>query len=94
MCPIVSPADSSSAEAARDGVPDLSLRSYLVRADDSLSEIAHRFGIDLDTLTAEEVVNYPANDLLILCTAAIDVGDEIWVGQVAEGDRIARFPAP
>ncbi|MDD9988804.1 MAG: M23 family metallopeptidase [Spirochaetaceae bacterium] len=46
----VAPADSSSAEAARDGVPDLSLRSYLVRADDSLSEIAHRFGIDLDTL--------------------------------------------
>lgn len=46
----VAPADSSSAEAAWDGVPDLSLRSYLVRADDSLSEIAHRFGIDLDTL--------------------------------------------
>ena len=46
----VAPADSSAAEAARDGVPDLSLRSYLVRADDSLSEIAHRFGIDLDTL--------------------------------------------
>lgn len=44
-------ADSSSAEAGPwDGVPDLSLRSYLVRADDSLSEIAHRFGIDLDTL--------------------------------------------
>ena len=50
--------------------------------------------IDLDTLTAEEVVNYPSNDLLLLGTAAIDVGDEIWVGQVAEGDRIARFPAP
>ena len=50
--------------------------------------------IDLDSLTAEEVVNYPSNDLLILGTAAIDVGDEIWVGQVAEGDRIARFPAP
>ena len=46
----VAPADSSSAEAAGDAVPDLSLRSYLVRADDSLSEIAHRFGIDLDTL--------------------------------------------
>ena len=50
--------------------------------------------IDLDSLTAEEVVNYPSNDLLLLGTAAIDVGDEIWVGQVAEGDRIARFPAP
>ena len=50
--------------------------------------------IDLDALTAEEIVNYPSNDLLILGTAAIQVGDEIWVGQVAEGDRIARFPAP
>ena len=50
--------------------------------------------IDLDDFTAEEIVNYPSNDLLILGTAAIQVGDEIWVGQVAGGDRIARFPAP
>ena len=50
--------------------------------------------VDLDTLTAEEVVRYPSNELLILGTVAIQVGDEIWVGQVAEGDRIARFPAP
>ena len=49
--------------------------------------------INLDNNTAEEIVNYPSNDLLILGTAAIQVGDEIWVGQVAEGDRIARFPA-
>ena len=50
--------------------------------------------IDLDDFTAKEIVNYPSNDLLILGTAAIQVGDEIWVGQVAGGDRIARFPAP
>ena len=50
--------------------------------------------VDLDSLTAEEVVRYPSNDLLILGTVAIQVGDEIWVGQVAEGDRIGRFPAP
>ncbi len=50
--------------------------------------------IDLDDFTAEEIVNYPSNDLLLLGTAAIQVGDEIWVGQVAGGDRIARFPAP
>ncbi len=31
-------------------VPDLSLRSYQVQAGDSLSEIAHSFDIDLDTL--------------------------------------------
>ncbi len=50
--------------------------------------------VDLDSLSAEEVVRYPSNDLLILGTVAIQVDDEIWVGQVAEGDRIARFPAP
>ena len=48
--------------------------------------------IDLETFTAEEVVNYPSNDLLVLGTVAIQVGDEIWVGGVAEGERIARFP--
>lgn len=47
----VSPASPRSADAGEwDGAPDLSLRSYLVQADDSLSEIAHRFGVDLDTL--------------------------------------------
>ena len=47
----VAPADSRPAGSGEwGGVPDLSLRSYLVHADDSLSEIAHRFGIDLDTL--------------------------------------------
>ena len=50
-------------------------------------------GSNLDDNTAEEVVNYPSNDYLILGTAAIQVGNEIWVGQVAEGNRIGRFPA-
>lgn len=50
--------------------------------------------IDLQSFTADEVVRYPSNDLLILGTVAIQVGDEIWVGGVAGGDRIARFPAP
>ena len=49
--------------------------------------------INLDDNTAEEIVNYPSNDYLILGTAAIQVGNEIWVGQVAEGNRIGRFPA-
>jgi len=45
------PASPRPADAReRGGVPDLALRPYLVQADDSLSEIAHRFGIDLDTL--------------------------------------------
>lgn len=50
--------------------------------------------IDPRSFTAEEVARYRSNDLLILGTVAIQVGDEIWVGGVAEGDRIARFPAP
>ena len=50
--------------------------------------------VDLQSFTAEEIVQYPSNDLLILGTVAIQVGDEIWVGGVAEGTRIARFPAP
>ena len=50
--------------------------------------------IELQSFTAEEIVNYPSNDYLILGTVAIQVGDEIWVGGAARGTRIARFPAP
>lgn len=55
---------------------------------------SHVARVDLDTMAAERVVDYPSNDLLILGTVAIQVGDEIWMGGVAEGDRIARFPVP
>ena len=61
------------------------------RCDGVTSRVAQ---IDLPTFTAEEIIRYPSNDLLILGTVAIQVGDEIWVGGVAEGDRIARLPAP
>ncbi len=47
--------------------------------------------VDPDRLTAREIVRYPSNDLLILGTVAIEVGDEIWVGGIAGGTRIARF---
>ena len=50
--------------------------------------------VDPQRLTAQEVIRYPSNDLLILGTVAIQVGDEIWVGGVAGGARIARFPVP
>lgn len=50
--------------------------------------------VDPEQMTARRIVEYPSNDFLILGTAAIQVGGEIWVGGVAEGDRIARFPAP
>lgn len=39
-----------------------------------------------------QLVDYPSNELLPFGTVAIQVGDEIWVGGIAGGDRIARFP--
>ena len=50
--------------------------------------------VDPQALTAKEIIRYPSNDLLILGTVAIQVGEEIWVGGIAGSDRIARFPAP
>ncbi len=48
--------------------------------------------VDPQNLTAREIVRYPSNDLLILGTVAIQVGQELWVGGIAGGERIARFP--
>jgi len=50
--------------------------------------------VDPDELTVEQLIDYPSNDLLILGTVALQVGDEIWVGAIAGGDRIGRFPQP
>ena len=61
------------------------------RCDGVTSRVAQ---VDLQSFTATEVVRYASNDLLILGTVAIQVGDEIWVGGVAGGNRIARFPVP
>ena len=47
--------------------------------------------VNPDTLGAQQIVDYPSNELLILGTVAIQVGSEIWVGGIAGGDRIARF---
>ncbi|MFT4815667.1 MAG: hypothetical protein ACI80L_000621 [Pseudohongiellaceae bacterium] len=48
--------------------------------------------IDIDTLTAQQLLDYPSNDILILGTVAIEVGEEIWVGAIAGGNKIGRFP--
>ncbi len=61
------------------------------QCDDVTSRVAK---VDPEGLTAEEIVQYPSNDRIILGTVAIQVGDEIWVGGVGGGDRIGRFPAP
>lgn len=44
-----------------------------------------------ESFAVEQLVRYPSNDLLILGTVAIQVGDELWVGGVGGGERIARF---
>jgi sugar lactone lactonase YvrE len=48
--------------------------------------------VNPDTLKVQEVVQYPSNDVFSVGTAAIQVGNEIWVGST-RGDRIAVFPA-
>jgi hypothetical protein len=50
--------------------------------------------IDPESLTAQEIISYPSNDLFILGTVAIQVDEEIWVGGIAGSNRIARFAAP
>ena len=47
--------------------------------------------VDPEELTAQVIVRYPSSDLLILGTVAIQVGEEIWVGGIGGGNRIARF---
>jgi len=59
------------------------------RGCDSVYSVVTR--VDPERLTAQEIIRYPSNDLLILGTVAIEVGDEIWVGGIAGGNRIARF---
>lgn len=50
------------------------------------------FRISPDTLTAQQVLDYPSDDILILGTVAIQVGEELWVGAIAGGNKIGRFP--
>ncbi|NKB32305.1 MAG: hypothetical protein GKR91_04335 [Pseudomonadales bacterium] len=47
--------------------------------------------VDVNNLTAREIINYPSNPRFLLGTVAIEVGDEVWVGGIAGSNRIARF---
>ena len=53
-----------------------------------------RVDVETSSLTSREIFTYPTNDYLILGTVAIEVGDELWVGGVAGGTRIARVRLP
>ncbi len=48
--------------------------------------------IETEPLTTEQILDYPSDDLLILGTVAIEVGEELWVGAIAGGNKIGRFP--
>ena len=41
--------------------------------------------VDTDAMTERQILRYPTDDRLILGTTAIEVADELWVGQVAGG---------
>ena len=48
--------------------------------------------VDTETMSQRQIFRYETNEHLRLGTTAIEVGDELWVGQVAGGTRIARAP--
>ena len=47
--------------------------------------------IDVNNLTARQIIDYPSNSVFMLGTVAIEVGNEIWVGGIGGSNRIARF---
>ena len=57
--------------------------------DDMSSHVAR---VDPETLMVESLVDVPANPNFFSSTAAVQVGDEIWVAST-RGERIARYPA-
>jgi len=50
--------------------------------------------VDVEAMTQERIFEYDNLDYMKVGTVAIEVGDELWVGQVAGGTRIARVPLP
>ena len=82
--------DGSLLAAGHVGATQASIIQCLGQGQcDGVSSVVTR--VDPERLTAREIIRYPSNDLLILGTVAIEVGDEIWVGGIAGGNRIARF---
>ena len=57
------------------------------KCDENFTGVAK---IDPTSLKWREIVRYPANDVWLLGTTALEVGKEVWVGTVS-GNRIARF---
>ena len=56
-------------------------------------ETFHVARIDPETLTFERVIDRPVIEKFAACTAAVQIGDEIWMG-TNRGEKIGYFPAP
>ena len=76
--------------AAGQGGPDRKRVAECLRkvCDDAASVVAR---IDPKTMTAREIIRYPASERFFSSTVALQVRKEIWLGTIV-GDRIARFP--
>jgi hypothetical protein len=80
--------------AAGHSAPERSAVGACIRDGACAGVTSHVAKVDVETGASTEVFTYPSNEHLILGTGAIQVGDEIWVGGVAGGTRIARVPVP
>jgi hypothetical protein len=83
--------DGSLLAAGQYGAPTANIGGCLNRGTcEGVSSRVAR--VDPQSLTAEQLVDHPSNSLFPFGTAAIAVGDEIWIGGIGGGERIARFP--
>ncbi|MCY4601653.1 MAG: hypothetical protein OXF27_17240 [Acidobacteria bacterium] len=56
-------------------------------------ETFHVARIDPQAMTFERVIDRPVIERFAACTAAVQIGDEIWMG-TNRGEKIGYFPAP
>ena len=81
-------ADGSLLVAWQRGLrPDGILECLTTMCTEMSSNVAR---IDPQTMEVQEIVDYLANEIFFTATAALQVGDEIWIGSM-RGDRIARY---
>ena len=65
-----------------------------IAQDDCSASTTNVARIDTDRMTSSAIISHQADGLVKAGTTALQIGGEIWVGQVGTGDRIARFPLP
>lgn len=85
--------DGSIIAAGQASPGDQTIRECIIQGDCEgfTSRVAR---INAQTLSSEEIVSYPSTKDVVLGTGAIQVENEIWLGAVGGGDRIARFSIP